>query len=152
MKEIFHKIRCHYGFAQNGSSILDIVSISQKDDESAEDLYQRIHSLVDTNLLTSDGNIRHMGIFLVEDEELSPSLDNMIVCIWLKAIHPGLPALVKQKYATQLRNVTICSIREEISGAIPDLLQEVESGHSASAFQASSSFRPNSFARCNPTI
>ena len=150
MKEIFHKIRCHYGFAQNGSSILDIVSISQKDDESAEDLYQRIHSLVDTNLLTSDGNIRHMGIFLVEDEELSPSLDNMIVCIWLKAIHPGLPALVKQKYATQLRNVTICSIREEISGAIPDLLQEVESGHSASAFQASSSFRPNNFARRNP--
>ncbi len=76
---------------------------------------------------------------------MTPSLDNIIVCIWLKTLHPALPALVKQKYATQLRNCTICSIREEISGAIP----EVEGSHPASAFQASSSFRSNNFAGRN---
>jgi len=143
MNQIFHKIRAHYGFAQTGSNIIDAVSICQGEEESPEDVFQRLHSLIDTSLLTSEGRIRHMGNFIQEDEEVTPTLSNIITCIWLKAIHPGLPSLVKLKYATQLKNCTIASIREEISSSIPELLAELndQDGSSANVYQTSASFR-----------
>ena len=143
IKEIFHKIRAHYGFAQTGSNIIDVVSICQNNDETPEDVFQRLHLLIDTNLLTSDGHIRHMGRVIHEDEEVTPTLSNLITCIWLKAIHPGLPSLVKLKYATHLKNCTISSIREEISSSLPELLSELNDrdGSSANVYQASSSYR-----------
>ncbi len=33
-----------------------------------------------------------------------PTLDNTVVLLWLQALHPGLPALVKQRYGAELRN------------------------------------------------
>ncbi len=142
LKDIFHKIRAHFGFAQNGRSIIDAVSITQKEDESPEDVFQRIHSLVDTSLLCAGDGMKHMGSYIRYDEEMSPTLSNLITCLWLKSIHPNLPSLVKQKFATELRNCTIASIREEISSAIPDLLLEVDNAPSGSVFLASSFNRP----------
>ncbi|KAL5005704.1 hypothetical protein ScPMuIL_016862, partial [Solemya velum] len=52
------------------------------------------------------------------DEELSPSMENMITLIWLKLIHSGLPRLVKQRYGTELRSRTLASIKPEISQAL----------------------------------
>ena len=56
---------------------------------------------------------------------MTPTLENLIVSLWLKAIHPSLPQLVKVRYSTQLKSVTIASIREEISSCIPELLTEL---------------------------
>ena len=144
LKEVFHKIRAHYGFAQTGSNIIDAVSITQREEETPEDVYQRLHSLVDSSLLTVEDDIKHMGSFVQNDEVVTPTLSNMLICIWLKAIHSGLPSLVKQKYATQLKNCTISSIREEISSSIPELLAELndrDGTPSASVFQTST-YRP----------
>ena len=125
MKEIFQKLRSHYGFAITGSSIIDVVSVTQKNDESPEDVYQRIKSLIESCLLSSDDELCHHGSTVDEDEVLTPTLENLICCIWLKSIHPSLPSTVKQRYATQLKNSTISSIREEISSSIPELLLEI---------------------------
>ena len=147
IKDVFHKIRAHYGFAQTGSSIIDSVSIAQRDEESPEDVYQRIHALIDSSLLTTEDHIRHLGNFVPRDEEVTPTLSNLVTCLWLKSIHPGLPNLVKQKYATQLKNCTITSIREEISSSIPEMLSELndrDHSSSTSVFQASS-YRPNNY-------
>ena len=148
MKEIFHKIRAHYGIAISGTSILDVMSFSQNPDESVEDLYQRILGLVDSCLLNTESEISHHGLDPQFDEMLSPTIENLVTCIWLKALHPQLPSLVKLKFSTQLKECTISSIREEISASIPELLQELNEKEAPSpiyqtnSFNGRSSFRP----------
>ena len=61
------------------------------------------------------------------DENLTPSLENTIVVLWLQLIHPGLPLLVKQKYGSELRNKTLASLKPEISQALRSLLDELRS-------------------------
>ena len=99
MNEIFQKLRSHYGFAITGSSIIDIVSMSQKNDESPEDVYQRIKSHVESCLLTKDNELCHYGYTVDADEILTPTLENLICCLWLKSLHPSLHQTVKQCYA-----------------------------------------------------
>ena len=68
-------------------------------------------------MLTSGGSIRHYGEISAADEELSPSLENLVVLTWLRLINPDLPALAKQRYGTELRSQTLASIKPEISHA-----------------------------------
>ena len=125
LKEIFQKLRAHYGFTLTGSSIIDVVSISRKPDESAEDVFQRYQSMIDNCLLSSSDDIEHYGEVVANDEHLTPTLENLIICLWLKTLHPGLPQLVKQRFATQLKGCTLASIREEISCSIDELINEL---------------------------
>ena len=81
----------------------------------------------DDNLLTVEGGVQHHGALVSEDEELSPSLENLIVFLWLERIHIGLPALVRQQYGAELRNKTFASIKCEISQALSSLLDELKS-------------------------
>ena len=74
-KEIFQKLRAHYGFALTGSSILDVVAIQKQGDESYEDLFQRIQAQVDSSLLSSDTELEHHGQKIEEDEQMTPTLD-----------------------------------------------------------------------------
>ena len=140
LKEIFHKIRAHYGIAISGTSILDALSFTKSSDESAEDLYQRILGLVDSCLLTPESEITHHGTAVEEEEVLSPTIENLVTCIWLKSLHPQLPALVKLKFSTQLKDCTISSIREEISASIPELLQELNEKESPPSIFQSNAF------------
>jgi hypothetical protein len=83
LKEIFHKIRAHYGIAISGTSILDALSFTKSSDESAEDLYQRILGLVDSCLLTPESEITHHDTSVVIDPHiqsdwLQPSLNHCV--------------------------------------------------------------------------
>jgi hypothetical protein len=48
----------------------------------------------------------------------------MIILTWLRLIHTELPALVKQRYGTELRSKTLASFKPEISQALDSLLEE----------------------------
>ena len=61
------------------------------------------------------------------DEEMTPTLENMVILTWLKLIHSALPALVKQRYGTELRSKTLASLKPEISQALDSLLEEIRS-------------------------
>ena len=56
------------------------------------------------------------------DEEMSPTLENLLVLLWLQMLHPELPNIVKERFGTELRNQTLASLRTEISQCIPSLL------------------------------
>ena len=71
------------------------------------------------------------GEQLTEDEELTPTLENLVVLTWLKLIHPSLPRLVKQRYGTVLRSQTLASIKPEISQALASLLDEIRASDDA---------------------
>ena len=89
------------------------------------------------NLLAVNGGLTHHGEQVTADEDLSPSLENTIVVLWLQLIHPGLPLLVKQKYGSELRNKTLASLKPEISQALSSLLDELRSIEDTKAMRIS---------------
>ena len=111
IKSIWQVIRMHFGFQTTGAHFIDFNNIHLEIDERPEDLFQRLMSFVEDNLLAAHSNITHHGEEPTADEELTPSLENMIVLTWLRLIHPDLPNLVKQKYGTELRSRTLASLK-----------------------------------------
>jgi len=127
LSSIWQTLRLHYGFASTGAHFLNLACIRLQPDEKAEDLYQRIAAFYDDNLLAAGSTITHHGVTVETDEQLTPTLENTIVVLWLQLLHPDLPALVRQKYGSELRHKTLASIRPEISQALPSLLDEIRS-------------------------
>jgi len=77
---------------------LDFVSIKLDVYESPEDLFQRLMSFIEDNFLISNSSITHHGDLITVDEELSPTLEDLVVSTWLRPIQPDLPGLIKQRY------------------------------------------------------
>ncbi len=129
LNNIWQQIRLHFGFQSSGAHFLDLADIMLQPDEKPEDLYQRIVAFIEDNLLQKDSNITHHDERIEEDEEITPSMENMIVLLWLQTLHKDLPKIVKQRYATELRCRTLASIKTEISQALPSLLEETLDPH-----------------------
>ena len=64
--------------------------------ERPEDLYQHLMAFVEDNLLTVSGEIKHHEESPTEDEDMPPTLENLVVLLWVKLTHSELPRLVKQ--------------------------------------------------------
>ena len=137
VESIWQFIRSHYGFQSSGGHFLDLADIKLEHNERPEDLYQRLMAFVEDNLLKPNGNITHHGENIVEEEELTPTLENFIVLLWLKLTHPDLPKLIKQRYGTELRSRTLASIKPEISQALTALLDELHHSEEARVMRLS---------------
>ncbi|KAL0153092.1 hypothetical protein M9458_051586, partial [Cirrhinus mrigala] len=140
--QIWQTIRLHYGFRSTGAHFIDFAAIKLESNEGPEDLYQRLMAFVEDNLLRRDSGITHGGEAILEDEELSPRIENFIVLTWLHLIHSDLPKLVKQRYGTELRSLTLASIKPEISQALCSLLDELQSSEDARAMRSAVSNPP----------
>ncbi|MEG7522125.1 MAG: retropepsin-like domain-containing protein, partial [Chromatiales bacterium] len=138
---IWQTIRLHYGFQSTGAHFLDFADIHLQADERPEDLYQRLVAFVEDNMLQEGSVILHHGDVIHVDEEMSPSLENMVVLTWLRLINPALPKLIKQRYGTELRSRTLASIKPEISQALESLLDEIASADTAKVMRTKT--RPN---------
>ena len=102
ISSVWQAIRAHYSFQSTGVRFLHFSNIKLEVDERPEDLFQRLMSFPQDNLLVANGPVTHHGAHVTSDEELTPTLDNMVVFTWLKLLHSDLPALVKQRYGTEL--------------------------------------------------
>ncbi|KAJ8346823.1 hypothetical protein SKAU_G00282240 [Synaphobranchus kaupii] len=138
---IWQTIRQHFGFQVTGAQFIDFSDIQPEGDERPEDLYQRLMAFVEDSLLRPNG-LSHHGEAVMEDEELSPTLENVVVLTWLKLIHPSLPRLVKQRYGTELRSRTLASIKPEISQALCSLLDEIRASDDAKIFRTAITTEP----------
>ena len=125
LDSIWQMIRAHFGFQSSGAHFLDLCDITLGPEERPEDLFQRLTAFFEDNLLQKNGSITHLGEKVAEDEDMSPSLENIIVYLWLSRLHVGLPKLVKQRYGTELRSRTLASLKPEISQALECLLDEL---------------------------
>jgi len=132
---IWQTIRQHFGFQVTGAHFIDFADVHLEPNERPEDLYQRLMAFVEDSLLKTNG-LTHHGDAMTEDEELSPTLENLIVLTWLKLIHPQLPKLVKQRYGTELRSRTLASIKPEISQALDSLLDEIHTTDDAKVLRS----------------
>ena len=122
--DVWNRIRGHYGFLVTGSRFLDLSSIKLEVGERPEDLYQRLLSFFEDNLQVRGSSVTHHGVAPTADEEISPTVENTTVLLWLERLHMGLPALVKQRYGSELRNKSLASLKPEISLALDSLLEE----------------------------
>ena len=136
LNDIWQAIRAHFGHQSTGGHFIDLVDIKLGHDERHEDLFQRFMAFFEDNLLTTTCGLTHHGVAINADEEMSASLENTIVVLWLQAIHPGLPQLVKQRYGPELRNKTLATLKPEISMAISSLLDELRSQEEAKVMRA----------------
>ena len=71
-----------------GAHFLEFVSIKLDVDERPEDLLQRLKSLIDDNLLVAISSIIHHGDAITTDDELSPTLKNLVVLTWWHSVSP----------------------------------------------------------------
>ena len=137
---VWQALRLHYGFHSTGANFIDFININLKPEERPETLYQRMRAFIDDNLLTEGTGILHHGQQVDEEDEIQPSLENLIVLMWLSKLHKDLPNLVKVKYGAELRSKTLASMKPEISQALDSLLEEVRD-------QTSNIRRSNAFDR-----
>ena len=126
LESIWCRLRSFYGFRRTGSRVLQLLELKAEHNESREALWERFYSFIEDQLLTRNGGVLHEGVKIEHDEQLTPTLLNIIVTCWLNAINPALPSVVRQRFTTQLRSNTLYSIREEVSDSIPTLLLELE--------------------------
>jgi hypothetical protein len=131
-------MRVHFGFHSTGAHFIDFADI-RLEPEERPDLYQRLVAFVADNFLRKDGGISHHDKQPEEDEELSPSLENLVVLAWLRLIHSDLPRLVKQRYETELRSRTLASIKLEISQALDTQFDEATSSANSMVMHAAAS-------------
>ena len=97
---VWQVIRQHYGLQSTCSRFLDLANIKLKSDQRPENLYRCLMSFIEDNLLTRASGITHHGAIPEADKQLSPSLENFAVFMWLQLLHLSLPSLVKQRYGT----------------------------------------------------
>ena len=124
IESVWQVIRLHFGFQITGAHFIDFNDIRLEPDERPEDLYQHLMAFVEDSLLKYNVLERHG-----EDEELSPSLEILVVLTRLRLIHTEVPKFVKQRYGTELRARTLASIKPEISQALTSLLDTWNTSH-----------------------
>ena len=149
LSHIWSRLRIRYGFRKSGGLILDLASVHLEEGESHEGLWERLHAFTCDNLLNPADGLQHLNDNNPAREEMSATLLNTTVVLWLRAIHPSLPALVKQKYSTELRGKTIATIREDISESLEPLLAEL-GGNSPASIARSATFNRGGFRRRGP--
>ena len=91
IRSVWQAIRAHYGVQSTSARFLDFSNIKLEVDEHPKDLFQCLMTFTEDNLLVANGLITHQGVHVTSDEELTPTLENMVVLTWLKLLYSDLP-------------------------------------------------------------
>ena len=81
LNHIWYKIREHYSFQTTGSRFIGLTQIRLQSDGKPKDLYQRLVTFFDDNLVTLEGGLLHLGSVSDSDEDITPSIENVIVLV-----------------------------------------------------------------------
>lgn len=121
IESVWQTIRNHYGFHYDGCKLLDIGDIKFEENECPEELFRRLMKCVKGNMLAGEVGISHF-----RNESLSPTLESLVVLMWLNLIDKDLPQLVKRRFKTALRTHTLASLKPSISQAMHMLRDELK--------------------------
>ena len=126
IESVWKAIKLHFGFQTSGGNFIDFVNIKHSPPERAETLFQRMLTFIGNNLMSPNSGILHKGRAVAEEEDITPTIENLIVLLWLRELHPNLPNIVKQKYGADLRLQSLASLKPEISLALDSLMDEAK--------------------------
>lgn len=125
MDSIWQSIRKYYGFQQSEAQFMKFTSISWEEGERPERLYQRLLAHMQDNLLCSGSRLKHNGSVPVNNEEMSPTVERLVVLRWMELIHPSLPSLVQRTFAHDLQTMTLKDLQPQIVDALDGFLEEL---------------------------
>ena len=87
LNTIWQTIPQHFGFQSSGAHFLDLATIHVEPGQWPKDLFQHLTAFYEDNLLTTEVGIQHHSTALVADEDLSPTIENTIMLMWLQLLH-----------------------------------------------------------------
>ncbi len=141
---VWNRIRKHYSIHQSESNFLKINNIKRGPAERYETFFQRLMSHVEDNLLTAESRIEHDGAVLTADEQMTPTIERLVVNMWMSRIDARLPAYVSRVYAHDLQKRSLKDIQPQICDAMVELLSELNAQDDATVNLARSSYNPRS--------
>ena len=150
---IWTRVRKYYSFTQSEVNFLKLHTITRKEEERYETLFQRIMAHLDDNLLTVASGLQHDGAVVAQDEIMSPTTERLAVFMWLQLIDRRLPAYVSRVYAHDLSSKSLKDIQPQIAENMDSLLAELETQediqihYSRSYAKQRQSFRPTTATR-----
>ena len=128
---IWNTIETDYDIQKKGRHFLKLDSIVYKNDgtQSPMAFYKRLRAHFTDNLRKRGELVKSKNDQpLDQDEKMSPTLENTVVYMALKAIDQRLPSYVEQMYGHRMdENTTLFDMQAEIFQAIPKLIQELDS-------------------------
>ena len=135
-KSIFDSIRRVCGFPVPGAQLIQYIrarsSYDKSGSESYNDFYWRLRDEKIASLMKVESGVRFKGRPLDRDEEITPMLENQVVCDWLYGIG-GIKLVnhIGQEYAKELETTSIFDLQEiighqEVMKAIIDRMETDE--------------------------
>ena len=118
----------HYQVQKKGAHFLSISDIRYNNGDSYENFYMELHGAFEDSL-RKEGELLlfRNNEPLDEDEEMSPTLENTVVLLWLERIDPRLPKKVSATFAHQMvGNTSLRDLQPTICARLPSLLQELD--------------------------
>lgn len=137
IEDIWSFVRNYHNFEQSEASLIDFYEIVREDGERPQRLYRRLRAHIADNLLVKNGSIEHNGKKPDKNEDLSWTLERVIVLHWLKLLHPALPKHVKRVYATDLQRKSLKDLQPAFCLAIDPMIEEIESAEARVNFSKS---------------
>lgn len=125
--DVWAFIRKYFGFRRSESNFMKFYNVTWEQSERPERLYQRLLSHLQDNLLTKEGKLSYQGKPVVEDEEMSPTVERLAVLRWLELMHPKLPGLVADKFATSLNTMSLVDLQPQIVDSLEAMLEQLRS-------------------------
>ena len=125
LNSVWNFIRKYFGFQQSEAHFMKFSTIVWEEGERPERLYQRILAHLQDNLLTTGCKLKHDGVTVSQDEDISPTVERLAVLRWMELIHPNLPALVQRTFAYDLQRMTLKDLQPQIVDALDGFLEEL---------------------------
>jgi hypothetical protein len=118
----------HYQIQKAGAHFLSISDIKFTPGSSYENFYIELHGAFEDTLRKRGETLLFKNNEVLDsDEEMSPTLENTVVLLWLERIDPRLPQKISATFAHQMvGNTSLRDLQPTICARIPSLLQELD--------------------------
>ena len=125
---VINYLEQYYNIQKSGAHFLSISDIRFNSADSYENFYMELHGAVEDSLRKQGERLLYKNDEPLDaDEKMSPTLENMVVMMWLERINPRLPKKVSATFAHQMvGNTSLRDLQPIISARLPALLQELD--------------------------
>ena len=127
-KWIYKKLRRDNSIQHKGIHFLAINKLAWDPEiQSPIGFYNAYRSVIMANLVSADTKVEWADETSKEDEKMSYSFEDLILCNVLTLLHPKLPAFVEKKFHDKIRdNKRLMDYKDEILEQAKEMIEEIE--------------------------
>lgn len=128
IESVWNIIRCYYQFQQNEVQFMSFLKLQWEgpEKERPEHLYRKLMHHIHDNTLRKDGQLTYNGKNVQKNEEITPTVERLVILRWLELMDTRLPSLVARTFSHELQTRTLKDIQPQISSSIDSFLGELK--------------------------